>query len=244
MVVSHLVTADATTLEDPMLPCWLTALPRFVHDWRDEIVVVGLGLFYQAGISGALGNPQAQPREQVVVRIAAESPRPIAVTSSVAVASDVAVATAFAGPARYEALRLGPARLVAPRAARATRIWPAAPDAPAAPETIEMASPVVLAPVEAPAQLNMARAKLGAAAMARAFVVTPRRARTMVLEAGENIAADVAARVEVDTCPIGELRTSLNQTRAALDEARIRAAIQKALAAERVLVGLDQGPGV
>ena len=210
-----------------MLPRWLTALPRFAREWRDEIVVVVLGLFYQAGLSGALA-PRPMQQDQVVVRIAAESPRPTMVTTERMVTAT-----------HVRAMRHG-------AAARATVVAPMAPTAPVAPVTVEArVAPVVrvapaMAPVAvrvpaviAPMEIDLATATEGA----RTFVVAPRCPRAAVAaEAGENIAADIAAVVEPESCALREMRT--------VDEARLRAALQKALAAERVLARMGQGPGV
>src|SRR5215218_8134323 len=61
-----------------MLPRWLTAIPRFAATWRDEILVVAVGLAYQASVTGpVVTRHEAQyPADQVVVRIAAPTPMP------------------------------------------------------------------------------------------------------------------------------------------------------------------------
>src|SRR5689334_1850569 len=66
-----------------MLPRWLTALPRFAATWRDEIVVVAVGLAYTAGLCGPLapGRTMHDAADGVVVRIAA----PVAVAVSTTV---------------------------------------------------------------------------------------------------------------------------------------------------------------
>ena len=80
----------------------------------------------------------------------------------------------------------------------------------------------------------------------RVQVVAPVRVPAIVVtpDAGENVAADLTAGLDVtgvviDTSTLPEIRASIARARAAMDEARVRAAIQKALAAERAL----QGPG-
>ena len=213
-----------------MLPRWLTALPRFAREWRDEIVVVALGLVYQAGLSGALA-PRPMQQEQVVVRIAAESPRPAMVTAERMAAAAHVRAMEQAAVARATAVRP-----VAPVAVKA-RVAPVVRVAPvAAPVAVRVPSVVV-----APAVVDLATLPEGA----RTFVVAPRCPRAVVAaEAGENIAADVAAGVEPESCALRELRTSLEQMRTTMDEARVRAALQKAMAAERALARMGQGPGV
>ena len=55
-----------------MLPRWLTALPNLVTTYRDELLVVALGLAYQAATGGALTPRwyQDHGEHEVVVRIA------------------------------------------------------------------------------------------------------------------------------------------------------------------------------
>ena len=212
-----------------MLPRWLTALPRFAHEWRDEIVVVALGLFYQAGLSGALA-PRPMQQEQVVVRIAAESPRPTMVTTERMAAAAHVRAMQHAAVARAKAVAPVAAVTVQARVAPVVRGTPTV-----APVAVRVPS-VVVAPL-----VDLATLPEGA----RTFVVGPRCTRAVVtVEAGENIAADVAAGVEPDSCALREMRTSLDQVRATVDEARVRAALQKAMAVERALARMGQGPGV
>ena len=103
-----------------MLPRWLTAVPRFVANWRDEILVVVLGVAYQAGVSGSLGAARHHEREQVVVRIAAEQPRPVVaagvrVTSEMVRVPSVAVTAPVVRVAPAPRVHVGaPLRVVAP----------------------------------------------------------------------------------------------------------------------------------
>jgi len=184
-----------------MLPRWLTALPRFAATWRDEIIVVTLGFAYQAGVSGTLGAPRRHESEQVVVRIAAEQPRPV-------VAAGVRM--------RGELVTVPSVVMAAP----VVRVAPV--------PRVHVTAPVrVVAPVRV--QVKAPRA-----------VVTP--------DAGENVAADLRAGLDVtavvvDTFTRPEVRESIERARAAMNEARVRAAVQKALAAERALPRAFQGPG-
>jgi hypothetical protein len=189
-----------------MLPRWLTVLPRFVATWRDEILVVTLGFAYQAGVSGSLGAARHHEDEQVVVRIAAEAPRPVVVTTDTRFMTEKVTARALAA-----AVRVAPA----PR--------------------VHVKTPVrVVAPVRGvlPARVQQLRVPV--------TVVTP--------DAGENVAADMMAGLDVtavvvDTFTRAEIRASIERARAAMNEARVRAAVQKALAAERALPRAFQGPG-
>jgi hypothetical protein len=181
-----------------MLPRWLTALPRFAATWRDEILVVVLGVAYQAGAVGSYGAPRQHEAEQVVVRIAAEHPRAVVMTETRATARAASVpAVAMTAPV----VRVAPA----PR--------------------VKVAPVRVTVPVKVRVPVA---------------VVTP--------DAGENVAADLTAGLDVtgvvvDTFTLPEVRASIARARAAMDEARVRAAIQKALAAERALPRAFQGPG-
>jgi hypothetical protein len=184
-----------------MLPRWLTAVPRFVATWRDEILVVALGVAYQAGVSGSLGATRHHEREQVVVRIAAEQPRPV-------VATDVRVSS--------EAVMVP---------SMAVKVHP------------RYVAPVPRAHVTAPVRVF---------APVRVRVGGPRAAAAP--DAGENVAADLTAGLDVtavvvDTFTRAEVRASIERARAAMNEARVRAAIQKALAAERAHPRAWQGPG-
>lgn len=201
-----------------MLPRWLTALPRFAATWRDEILVVALGLAYQAGVTGTFGAPRHHDEDQVVVRIAAEQPRALAVAETHAYTEAEIVVNPV--PARD---RCRPCR----RKAHAATVAP-----------VPVVAPVVRV-----------------APMPRVHVVVPARVRgervpSMVAgsDAGENVAADVTAELDVrgvvvDTGTLPEVRASIARARAAMDEARVRAAVQKALAAERSRPRAFQGPG-
>jgi hypothetical protein len=208
-----------------MLPRWLTALPRFIHTYRDELLVVTIGLVYQAGMSEAGVAHRHDQSERVVVRIAAPAPRPVMVVGMATPRVPTPAATVEAVPVRparpvrpvhierrVHAVRYAPARVVAPVAPRTTRprIAPAMPARPAAPA-------------------------------ARVYVVP---------EAGEHIAAAMEAGLLLrDTVALHELRDlrelrgTLEQTRAILDEARVRAALQRALSAEQARVRVLQPTG-
>jgi hypothetical protein len=190
-----------------MLPRWLTAVPRLARTYRDEILVVALGLVYQAGMSGAFdGYERGLHERPVVVRIAAEPVR---------VERTHEVFHVHAVPTRVE-VRHAPAAPIGPRAPEA----PAAPAAPSIPVRRMMPGTAPMSPM-----------KHGT----RVHVETRGRAArpTVTVEAGENIAAAIEAgdsAVLLDA----EARQALANVRAAIDEARVRAALQRALAAEQL----------
>lgn len=200
-----------------MLPRWLTALPRFAATWRDEILVVALGLAYQAGVTGTFGTPRHH-RDEVVVRIAAKQPRVLAVAESHVTAEARVVTEHGPAPAGCTPCR---------RRAHAAKV----------PAVAVVAPTVRVGP------------------MPRVHAVVPVRVRAARVrqvmvgsDAGENVAADVTgeldvAGVVVDTGTLPEVRASIARARAAMDEARLRAAVQKALAAERSLPRAFQAPG-
>ena len=195
-----------------MLPRWLTALPRFAATWRDEILVVALGLAYQAGVTGTFGAPRLHEDERVVVRIAAEHPRAVAVAAT-HVTTEAHVTTVKRRAAYAHAMQAPVVAMAAPRQHAAL---------------VPHAHPVV-----PPRAVRMARVpSVGVGS-----------------DAGENVAADVVAELGVtgvvlDTCTLPKMRASIARARAAMDEARVRAAFQKALAAERALPRAGEGPGV
>jgi hypothetical protein len=209
-----------------MLPRWLTALPRFAATWRDEIAVVALGLAYQAGVAGTLGAPRAAhpEAEQVVVRIAAEMPRVPMVTMDMTMERTVerGMARSVARTVEHTmvATRAMPAHVTPLRAMTAT---------------------IATVPV-APARARVRAVRIApASGTAQATII-------VTSEAGENVAADLAAGMDVsgivvDTFTMPEIRASIARARAAMDEARVRAALQKALAAERSVPRAFQGPG-
>ena len=93
------------------------------------------------------------------------------------------------------------------------------------------------APAAAPAPVIVLPAT-PATAEVRVIGGTGRAPRYIVSsDAGENIAASLDLRAEVDTVIVPDIRHTLDQLRATMDEARIRAAIQKALAAEQTRQG-------
>ena len=228
-----------------MLPRWLTALPRFARTWRDEIAVVAVGIAYQAVATGALGvhHERRYEPQEVVVRIAAPAPRAVG-THVTHVMTDVGMPVLTEGQVLTETRRAD-VRVKAARL-RAVRSAPA-------PRTAQRPEPHVaplthVAPVAPISGLSRGIDLVSRAGL-RAMIVdggagTSRRARVVLTnEAGENIAADIAAGIEIDTAVVlPEIRASFEQAKAAMDETRVRAALQRALAAERALP--RAGPGV
>jgi hypothetical protein len=223
-----------------MLPRWLTALPRFARTWRDEILVVAVGIAYQAVATGTLGvhpDHRYEP-EKVVVRIAAPALPAIATNVRTEVGTPVVTADRVFAESRLADVQVKAARYVPRR------------DAPA-PRPAQWIAPVPHAAPAAPVPPTSALSRsldLVSRAGIRAVIVdggatAPRRARVVLTnEAGENIAAELAAGIEIDTVALPEIRASFEQAKAAMDEARVRAALQRALAAERALP--RAGPGV
>jgi hypothetical protein len=226
-----------------MLPRWLTALPRLANAYRDEILVVSLGLVYQFGI-GSLrpsAHHHARGGEDVVVRIAEHPHAMVATETMVAVEAAMAAADAAdAADAVAAVAALAPMTPVAP-AAHATRAGRAGHTArvtvaPRAPRPHAVAAPAAsVAPAPAPMIVVPA---VPATSDVRVIGGTGRATRYIVsTDAGENIAASLDLRAEVDTVIVPDIRHTLEQLRATMDEARIRAAIQKALAAEQTRQG-------
>lgn len=191
-----------------MLPRWLTALPRLAITYRDEILVVALGLAYQAG-TGHLALPRHEaPAADVVVRIA-EAPHAVTVVTPTLAAPEpatIAERRALAREAAREARMAAHAAACA--CARVTRAASRVRTVVPAPQAV-----IVDMPVPRP--------------------VIPRVRASVSVDAGENIAAALGAGLVGDTAGLPDVRATLAQVRAAVDEARIRAAIQKALAAEQ-----------
>jgi antitoxin component of MazEF toxin-antitoxin module len=211
-----------------MLPRWLTALPRLANTYRDEMIIVALGLAYTAGVPGGFGarherdarHARAARHHEVVVRGAGHSVE-AAVAASVAEHAVIAVAPSMPMHAGHSV----DVEVVA-AAVQAARI-----DAKAA------RAGAVRARVVAPVLPTMP-------ALPAARVAPVRIPRVVVRDAGENIAAALEIRVDEDTIVLPEVRTTLESMRATIDEARIRAAIQKALAAEHLVPRPGAGPGV
>jgi hypothetical protein len=233
-----------------MLPRWLTALPRFARTWRDEIAVVAVGIAYQAVATGALGvhHERRYEPQEVVVRIAAPAPRAVSAHVPHGM-TDFGMPGLTEGQVYTEAppadVRVKAARLRAVRTAPAPR--PALRPEPHVAPLAHVAPLRHVAPVPSVSALARGIDRVSRGGL-RAMIVdgsaaAPRRARVILTnEAGENIAADIAAGIEIDTVVLPEIRASFEQAKAAMDETRVRAALQRALAAERALP--RAGPGV
>lgn len=220
-----------------MLPRWLTALPRLASTYRDEILVVALGLVYQAGVTHGFSPRDAHRHESehVVVRIAEGPHASMRATERALVAAEAAAVAAEAELAAVQAAAALPHMAHLPHAApRPPR--PPMPRARVLPPRTQAAP----APVPVP---SASVVRGGRATIARTDAT--RDVRVMVTaDAGENIAAAMGVRAgTVDTAEMPEIRRTLELLRPAIDEARIRAAIQKALAAEQAAARLGQGRG-
>jgi hypothetical protein len=209
-----------------MLPRWLTALPRFARTYRDEMLIVVLGLAYTAGVPGGVRprhehDARRSGEREVVVRITGQS-------TAAAIAASVAAGQAAVAVVPSVSMHAGHAldAELAAAAAQAARVDAKAARAAAA--RVRVVAPVM------PAM----------PAMPKATLVPVRIPRVVVRDAGENIAAALEIRVDEDTVVLPEVRTLTDTLRMSLDEARIRAAIQKALAAEHLVPRPGAGPGV
>lgn len=193
-----------------MLARLITAPFRFVRTYREELLIVALGLAYQAGTNGTLARAAHMghgDHQQVTIRIA-EAPR-----GMVVVRHDVAPVMAVASVETMSTTTVE--RRAARRAAQAR-------DAQVREAQVRVRE----------AQARAREARVRAQSVREQLLREARRAREAAL------AAHPAAAVAAEQVALGQIEDLMPELEAqvrvvAVDEARIRAAIARAMAAEQ-----------